>query len=130
MKKIKQYLPFLKAIVFISIALGILILSLVQKPPQIIREFEFSDKIMHLIAYIALAFSMGFILPKSFKVKLTIIFTIVSSSLFGGVIEILQGFTGQSTELMDLLFDAAGATIGILLYIAFINIMKKYAKIE
>ncbi|MDA3938434.1 MAG: VanZ family protein [Spirochaetia bacterium] len=123
---IKHHLPIFRAIGFISIALTILILSLVPKPPEIIREFALSDKIMHLAAYIALAFSMGFILPHSFKVKTVVLFTIISSSLFGGLIEFLQGFTGRSPELLDLFFDTAGAEFGIFLYYAFNNIMTKY----
>ncbi len=126
MEKIRKLLPVLRAMIFISIALTILILSLVPKPPELIREFALSDKIMHLAAYIALAFSLGFILPKSFKVKAIVLFTIISSSLFGGLIEFLQGFTGRSPELLDLLFDAAGAAIGIYLYFTFKKIMIKY----
>ncbi len=115
----KKILPVIRIIVFISIALAILILSLVPKPPEVIREFALGDKIMHLIAYIALAFSMDFILPKYFKVKTIILFTIISSSVFGGLIEFLQGFTGRSPELLDLVFDAAGAAIGVLLFFTF-----------
>ena len=116
--------------VFFSIALSILILSLVPKPPELIREFALGDKIMHLAAYIALAFSMGFILPRSFKVNTVIIFTIISSSLFGGVIEFLQGFTGRSPELLDLLFDTAGAAIGVLLYFTYKKIAYRYHRKE
>ena len=83
---------------------------------------------MHLIAYITLAFSIGFILPRSFRVKIAILFTIFSLSLFGGLIEILQGFTGRSTELLDLLFDAAGATIGVLTYFIFIQFVNYFHK--
>ena len=126
MESMKKILPVIRVIVFISIALAILILSLVPKPPEIIREFVFSDKIMHLAAYIALAFSMGFILPSSFTVKAVTIFTIVSSSLFGGLIEFLQEFTGRSPELLDLAFDTTGAAIGVLLYFAFKKIEYKY----
>jgi len=130
MEKIKQILPLIRVMIFISIALTILILSLVPKPPEVIREFVFGDKIMHLGAYIALAFSMGFILPKYFKVKTNVLFTIISSSLYGGLIEFLQGFTGRSTELSDLLFDAAGAAIGVLLYFIFKKITYNYYKKE
>ena len=130
MENIKKLLPVIRAIVFISIALIILILSLVPKPPELIREFALSDKIMHLAAYIALAFSMGFILPRSFKVNTVIIFTIISSSLFGGVIEFLQGFTGRSPELLDLLFDTAGAAIGVLLYFTYKKIAYRYHRKE
>ena len=125
MKKIKQHLELIRVIGFISIALIILILSLVPKPPEIISEFALSDKLMHLAAYIALAFSMGFILPKSFTVKTITICIIISSSLFGGLIEFLQGFTGRSPELLDLVFDTAGAIIGVILYFVFKKITYK-----
>lgn len=119
----QSQIPVIKVMIFISIALSILILSLVPKPPELIREFAFGDKILHLCAYIALAFSMGFILPEPFTDKTIIIFTIISSTLFGGLIEFLQEFTGRSPELMDLFFDAAGACIGVLLYFT----VKKFA---
>ena len=112
----QRQIPVIRVMIFVSIALTILILSLVPKPPELIREFALGDKILHLCAYIALAFSMGFILPDSFKVKTVILFTIFSLSLFGGLIEYLQGFTGRSPEFLDLLFDAAGAAIGVLLF--------------
>jgi len=128
MLSIKKYLFVIRAVVFMSTALAILILSLVPQPPEIISEFSVSDKIMHLFAYIALAFTMDFILPRSFKVKKIILFTIISSTLFGGLIEFLQGFTGRSPELLDLLFDTAGASIGALLYFTFNKAVYYYKK--
>lgn len=115
---------------FISIALTILILSLVPKPPELIREFALGDKIMHLAAYIALALSMCFILPSSFQPKRTFLSVLIISSLYGAVIEYLQGFTGRTPEGMDLLFDTAGAAIGVLLYFTFKKIANKYYENE
>ncbi|MCK5671935.1 MAG: VanZ family protein [Spirochaetales bacterium] len=126
----QRQFPVIRVMIFVSIALTILILSLVPKPPEIIREFAFGDKIMHLAAYIALAFSMGYILPVSFTNKAIIFFTIISSSLFGGLIEILQGFTGRSPELLDLFFDAVGASIGVYLYFTVKKIAYKFYEEE
>ena len=116
MIKIKQYLPVIRAAGFISIALSILILSLIPQPPELIREFVLGDKFMHLAAYIALALSMCFVLPSSFTPKKTVLFTVIISSLYGALIEFLQGFTGRAPEGLDLLFDTTGAVIGVFLY--------------
>ena len=128
MEKTKQYLSIIRALVFISIALAILILSLVPQPPEIITDFELSDKIMHLIAYITLAFSMGFILPSSFSTIRTILSVVIISSLYGALIEFLQGFTGRTPEGLDLVFDTIGAAIGIFLYFVLKDIEYKYHK--
>ncbi|MEA1910823.1 MAG: VanZ family protein [Spirochaetota bacterium] len=130
MINIKRQLPLIRAIIFISIALAILILSLVPKPPEIIREFALSDKVMHLGAYIALAFSMCFILPPSFSSKKTFYSVFISSTMYGAVIEFLQGFTGRTPEGLDLLSDAAGAAIGILLYVLSKKFFIHYGKIN
>ena len=60
------------------------------------------------------------------KHKTTILFTIIISSLYGGLIEFLQGFTGRTPEGLDLLFDSAGAATGVLLYFTFRKIAYKY----
>jgi len=116
MKKMKHYLPVIRVIGFITIALTILILSLIPRPPEVIREFALGDKFMHLSAYIALALSMCFILPSSYSSIKAIFSVFIISSLYGAVIEFLQGFTGRTPEGLDLLFDSAGAAIGILIY--------------
>jgi len=126
MIKIKQYLPVIKVIIFISIAIAILILSLVPKPPEIIGNFTYSDKIMHLIAYIALALSMCFLLPSSSHPKKGIFSVLIISSLYGAVIEFLQRFTGRTPEGLDLISDTAGASLGILLYFLLRIIERKY----
>lgn len=116
MTKIEHYLPVIRAAIFIFIALAILILSLIPRPPELIREFSLGDKFMHLAAYIALAFSMCFVLPPSFRPGTTFVSVFIISSLYGALIEFLQRFTGRSPEGLDLLFDAAGAALGVLLY--------------
>lgn len=74
---------------------------------------------MHLSAYIVLALSMCFILPPSIKPIRTILIVLIISSLYGAVIEYLQGFTGRTPEGLDLLFDSAGAAVGILLFFSY-----------
>ncbi len=105
----------LKVIIFLLIALVILVLSLMPKPPEIIEVFSFSDKVKHFAAYTALSLSLAFVISFG-KFWKTAAYVVIFSSLYGGIIEFLQGFTGRSPELLDLLSDTAGAIAGTLIY--------------
>ena len=108
-------LHILRLSIFILIASVILVLSLVPRPPEVIKVFSFSDKIEHFAAYIALSLSFAFLIF-SCNLRKTAVFAVLFSSLYGGVIEVLQGFTGRSPEFLDLLSDTAGAVTGTLIY--------------
>jgi VanZ family protein len=93
---------------FISCASIILIFSLFISVPKI-TDVSFSDKIEHTAAY----FILGFLFVLSFKNKNRVVLnSIIICTLYGGLIEVLQAFTGRHPELLDILADFSGAVIG------------------
>jgi VanZ family protein len=89
-------------------AATVLVLSLLPLPPVVQQA---SDKLLHVLAYLGLSLWFGAVYePRRHSA------VIVSLLAFGILIECLQGLTAyRSTELMDVLADAAGTAIGIVL---------------
>jgi VanZ family protein len=108
-------------ILAILVALGIVVLSLIPKPPEIPAGFHSADKIAHLFAYLVLGF---FVFASMYGGKrsgsatgsalLTALIVAGLCAFFGGVIEILQTFTGRQPEFLDLTADLVGAVCGAL----------------
>ena len=93
-------------------AVAITILSLLPDPPQPDLDIPFQDKIEHFIAYAALGgLTVGSFWSRMRR-PLILAAAIILSVAFGGVLEILQSFTGRSTELGDLIADFLGAVLG------------------
>jgi VanZ family protein len=96
-------------VLLILVLVGILTLSLWPKPPQI-PGFQLSDKIGHFIAYIFLGACALAAAERRRAPELLVV--IVSCSLFGGIIEIVQPMVGRSRELGDFMVDLAGSALG------------------
>lgn len=97
-------------------AAGVLVLSLMSKPPDVDFGFLFQDKIKHFAAYFLLGgFSILSFLKKGRGVRffVPVFFFWV---LYGGLIEFFQQFTGRSMEMMDLVVDGVGTLAGLGLF--------------
>ena len=68
-----------------------------------------SDKVVHLIAFAALAFPLA----RTGRIGLIPVF--VGASVFGGLIEVIQPSFGRSADMQDWIADIAGVGLGILL---------------
>jgi len=104
-------------ILAIVVAAAIVILSLIPKPPEIPGGFHSADKIAHFIAYLVLSFLVFTSVSeeRTFGNRLSAILIVAGLCLFyGGLIEILQMFTGRQPELLDLAADLIGAVCGAL----------------
>ncbi|MFP4364382.1 MAG: VanZ family protein [Spirochaetia bacterium] len=78
-----------------------------------VQYFIYLDKIEHAIAYALLGFLFFWALKTRNKGPVLVFFlSIICCSLYGGLIEILQGFASRTTDPVDWLFDFIGATIG------------------
>ena len=77
------------------------------------------DKILHLLVYAVLALGMALAWPKLSQIK--VFWTCV---VFGGVMELAQGFigTGRTASLLDGLANSLGVAIGV--YIASLMLVK------
>lgn len=68
-----------------------------------------SDKVVHLIAFAALAF------PLARTGRFGLIPVFVGASAFGGIIELIQPYVGRSAEMQDWIADIVGVALGIIL---------------
>ena len=68
---------------------------------------EFSDKLIHILGFGALAF------PLAQTKRFSILYLFLVASIFGGIIEIIQPSFGRSAEIGDWLADTIGVIMGI-----------------
>ena len=68
-----------------------------------------TDKIVHLIAFAALAF------PLARTGRFGLIPVFVGASTFGGLIELIQPSFGRSADMQDWIADIGGVGLGIML---------------
>ena len=90
------------------------------------------DKVMHLGAFMAWTLATG-ITWRAFQPKrVSLAILIIVPLLFGIAIEILQGIlpTNRSPEWIDIIFDALGTFLGILIYLLLLNIKDQSERIK
>lgn len=73
------------------------------------------DKYAHTFAYCCLAGAVTFALVPRDRWVTTIVLSIVAVSLYGGGVEIIQGFVGRDLSIFDWAADILGATVGAFL---------------
>lgn len=71
-------------------------------------EFEVSDKVLHFTAYFGLAGMVCLAL----KADRRVLAATLGLAALGGVLEVLQGFTGRDPSIFDELANIAGAFSG------------------
>ena len=99
----------------IMVAAGITVLSLLPRPPVMPVGIHLADKIAHFFAYLVLGFLVfaSIFWGKNAGTILSTVFIVTALCLFyGGLIEILQTFTGRTPEFWDLAADLFGAVCG------------------
>ena len=79
------------------------------------------DKIVHLIAFAALAF------PLARTGRFGLIPVFVGASVFGGMIEVIQPSVGRSANMQDWIADIAGVGFGIVLALLYRRLRKNRA---
>lgn len=80
-----------------------------------------TDKIVHLIAFAALAFPLA----RTGRIGLIPVF--VGASAFGGLIELIQPSFGRSADMQDWIADIAGVGLGIVLALLYRRLRKHRA---
>lgn len=81
-----------------------------------------SDKVVHLIAFAALAF------PLARTGRFGLIPVFVGASAFGGIIELIQPYVGRSAEMQDWIADIVGVALGIILAQLYRRFRKRHPK--
>ena len=77
-----------------------------------------SDKVVHLIAFAALAFPLA----RTGRFGLIPIF--IATSAYGGIIEVLQPSFGRSADMQDWIADIVGVALGIVLALLYRRLRK------
>ena len=77
-----------------------------------------TDKLVHLIAFAALAFPLA----RTGRIGLIPVF--VGASTFGGLIEVIQPSFGRSADMQDWIADIAGVGLGIVLALLYRKLRK------
>ena len=90
--------------IIVTLALSIAMLWPLDAPPP---APEGSDKLVHLVAFAALAFPLA----RTGRVGLLPVF--IGASAFGGVIELIQPSFNRSADVNDWIADVVGAALGI-----------------
>ena len=80
---------------------------------------EGSDKLVHFIAFAALAF------PLARTGRFGVIPVLIGASAFGAIIELIQPTFNRSTELSDWVADTLGVLIGIGLGLAYRRVRQR-----
>ena len=96
----------------VAVASIILVVSLIPGMPKS-SKMPHIDKIGHGVAYALLAFLLFGVLRIPVRSETwTIILSLLGCVVYGGIIELLQGVTGRSSEFLDLVSDFAGSSAG------------------
>ena len=88
----------------VAITLTVAMLWPLDAPPP---APEGSDKLVHFIAFAALAFPLA----RTGRLGLVVVF--IGASAFGGLIELIQPTFNRSAEVGDWVADTVGVVIGI-----------------
>lgn len=88
----------------VTLILTVAMLWPLDQPPPAPRG---SDKLVHLIAFAALAFPLA----RTGRIGLLPVF--ISASAFGGVIELIQPSFNRSADAKDWIADVVGVILGI-----------------
>ena len=77
-----------------------------------------TDKLVHLIAFAALAF------PLARTGRIGLVPVLIGASAFGGLIELVQPTFGRSADMQDWIADIAGVGLGIVLALVYRRLRK------
>ena len=91
--------------------------ELTPQPPQFGGVLGW-DKLLHFTAYFGLASMATMVVGARPKLAWTLLGVI----LFGGLLEILQGFTGRDPEILDFVANSMGAFAGLGVALLFLRL--------
>ena len=110
----RKYLDILLTFIMTTVLTVAMLWPIHQPPPSP----DGSDKVVHLIAFAALAFPLA----RTGRFGLIPIF--IATSAYGGIIEALQPSFGRSADMQDWIADIAGVTLGMMLGLLYRRLRK------
>ena len=109
----RKYLDIALTVIVTTVLTAAMLWPLEAAPPAP----EGSDKLIHFIAFAALAF------PLAHTGRFGLIPVLIGASAFGGLIELIQPTFNRSTDLNDWATNTLGVLIGIGLGLAYRRVM-------
>ena len=96
----------------VGVAIAVFIATMSLLPSRHLPDVNVSDKIEHALAFLLLTFWFG-----SIVVRRDFLWLALALLVFGGLIELVQGWMGlgRRADLLDLCADAIGIAGGLLL---------------
>ncbi|MFH1370594.1 MAG: VanZ family protein [Planctomycetota bacterium] len=87
--------------------------------PQLVYRAQVSDKWLHFLAYLNLAFLLWFSVRPDSKISwrnrlVWLIF--LAAAAYGGIDELIQPYFGRTKDLWDFLANVAGASAGLIMF--------------
>ena len=110
----RQYLDIHLTFIMTTVLTVAMLWPINQPPPAP----DGSDKVVHLIAFAALAF------PLAHTGRFGLIPIFIAASAYGGIIEVLQPSFGRSADMQDWIADIAGVVLGIVLALLYLRLRK------
>ena len=110
----RKYLDIPLTLIVTTVLTVAMLWPINQPPPA----SEGSDKLLHLIAFVALTFPLA----RTGRIGLLPIF--VGASTFGGIIEVIQPSFGRSADMQDWISDIVGVGLGIVLALLYRGLRK------
>lgn len=109
-----------KLTIFALLSYWPILFYLAHRPiPQLVYRAHVSDKTLHLLAYLILAFLLWFAVSPDKRAnwrKATVWWVFAIAMIYGAVDEVLQGYVGRNCDAMDFLADAVGVFAGLILF--------------
>lgn len=118
MKRIAQWARRLAVWLFWPAMAVVIWGELTPHPPHL--EIETSDKLLHFTAYFGLAGIAATALGHGRR----LLYAVAGLILLGGLLEILQSFTGRDAEWLDEAANSAGAVLGALAGLLFLRLIR------
>ncbi|WP_233554025.1 VanZ family protein [Halococcus sp. IIIV-5B] len=84
-----------------------------------------ADKYTHAFAYFCLGGALAFALAPDRRWVAVAALAVVVTSLYGGGIEVVQGFVGRDPSLLDWGADILGAVVGVALATGFDHVLRR-----
>ena len=110
----RKYLDIFLTLIMTTVLTVAMLWPIHQPPPAP----DGSDKVVHLIAFAALAFPLA----RTGRFGLIPIF--IATSAYGGIIEVVQPSFGRSADMQDWIADIAGVALGMMLGLLYRRLQK------
>ena len=114
-----------RVFLLVLLASAILVLSLLPEVPVDIEFLLGLDKLQHWLAYAALGFLVLLTINRRGKSLLFYYgICVFSCTMYGGLIEVLQGYTGRTPDTVDFFVNMFGAATGGVTAVGFIEMSR------